>query len=385
MNEYIFPKKSDFSKITMSDINVPLPDLKNSSEPKVVVISNWLSQYIKSALSKGEIHVNDVLPSKAEFAYVLGVSIGTMQNAIRRVEDLGYVESKQCIGTVVRDYKQSANSFRKLTSKRDLAIEAIKRYIKTDNFRVGEVLPSVKTVSVIVGFPLNTTRTALDYLATRNILEYRCKNASDTGWAVKTLNFPLGTSAPKNTTTLVDMVVKDLENYINTNLKVGDRIPSNMVLTKYLKASMKTVYDAVNVLVQRGILLSKRGRYGTSVIKMPNAKEVSLKPETSIFAPAKDAAFYFYEKTQNHIKKEIAANYQVGDKLPSVLEWSQMLDVSPNTVRKAIHNLADEGYLVFSRGRYGGTFVIDIPEVESAAFKWIAVNPQYAKEFSESN
>ena len=148
---------------------------------------------------------------------------------------------------------------------------------------------------------------------------------------------------------------------------------------------MKTVYDAVNILVQRGILLSKRGRYGTSVIKMPNSKNVTLKPETSIFAPAKDAVFYYYEKTQNHIKKEIANNYQVGDKLPSVLEWSRMLDVSPNTIRKAIHNLADEGYLVFSRGRYGGTFVIDIPEIESAAFKWIAVNPQYAKEYSETN
>ena len=56
--------------------------------------------------------------------------------------------------------------------------------------------------------------------------------------------------------------------------------------------------------------------------------------------------------------------------------------MSPNTIRKAFHNLAKEGYLVFSRGRYGGTFVIDIPEIESQTFKWIAVNPQYAKEYS---
>lgn len=78
----------------------------------------------------------------------------------------------------------------------------------------------------------------------------------------------------------------------------------------------------------------------------------------------------------------IAQNYEVGDKLPSIKELSAMLDLSPNTIRKAFHNLAQEGYLVFSRGRYGGTFVIDIPEVESQAFKWLAVNPLYAKEYS---
>ncbi len=111
----------------------------------------------------------------------------------------------------------------------------------------------------------------------------------------------------------------------------------------------------------------------------------SMKPETSIFASAKDTAFYHYEKTQNYLKRMIATEYEVGDKLPSIQELSKSLDLSPNTIRKAFHNLAKEGYLVFSRGRYGGTFVIDIPEVESQTFKWLAVNPQYAKEYSEVN
>lgn len=78
----------------------------------------------------------------------------------------------------------------------------------------------------------------------------------------------------------------------------------------------------------------------------------------------------------------IAENYEIGDKLPSIKELSASLDLSPNTIRKAFHNLSREGYLVFSRGRYGGTFVIDIPEVESQTFKWLAVNQQYAKEYS---
>jgi DNA-binding GntR family transcriptional regulator len=175
------------------------------------------------------------------------------------------------------------------------------------------------------------------------------------------------------------MVVKDIEKYITNNLKVGDKIPSHMVIAKHLKASIKTVHDALKILIDRGILLAKRGRYGTTVIKIPNDNSVEIKPEMSIFAPAKDTAFYHYEKTQNMIKRMIANNYQVGEKLPSIMELSAKFDLSPNTIRKALKNLGEEGYLVFSRGRYGGTFVIDIPETEPVAFKWLAVNPQYAK------
>ena len=180
------------------------------------------------------------------------------------------------------------------------------------------------------------------------------------------------------------MVVKDLENYIINNLKVGDKMPAHGALAKALKASLKTVHDALAILIDRGVLLARRGRYGTTVTRIPGAEMFLQKPETSIFAPAKDTAFYHYEKTQNYIKRMIADEYQVGDKLPSIQELADRLDLSPNTIRKAFHNLADEGYLVFSRGRYGGTFIIDIPEVEAQTFKWLAVNPQYAKEYSES-
>ncbi len=127
-------------------------------------------------------------------------------------------------------------------------------------------------------------------------------------------------------------------------------------------------------------MLPRRGKYGTTVIKIPNDKTLSVKPEMSIFAPAKDTAFYHYEKTQNKIKRMIAEEYDIGEKLPSIIEMSKMLDLSPNTIRKAFHNLAKEGYLVFSRGRYGGTFIIDIPEIEQQTFKWLAVNPQYVME-----
>ena len=76
----------------------------------------------------------------------------------------------------------------------------------------------------------------------------------------------------------------------------------------------------------------------------------------------------------------IFQNYDLGSKLPSMEELSKRLDVSTNTIKKALHNLAKEGYIGFSRGRYGGSFVINIPEnQEPAAFRWLAVSKKYVE------
>lgn len=383
--EYLFLKKSELKTIDISEFNSNLPDLKNIFESKSIVIGKWLAKKIEKGLISGDIHINEILPSKSEFAYLLGVSVGTVQNAFRYIEDLGYVESKQCIGTLVRNYRNQTSVLRKFVSKRDLAVEAIKRYIQNDKFSVGEVLPSSRTIATIIGFNSNTTRLALEYLTTCGIIEHKYKNANEYGWIIRNLDFTVTISqggAPKSKT-LVEMVVKDLEKFITNNLKIGDRIPPHYQLAKSLKTSIKTVHDGLKILVDKGIILPRRGRYGSSVIKIPNTEEISVKPEMSIFAPAKDTAFYHYEKIQNKIKHLISNDYNIGDKLPSIEEFSKILDVSPNTIRKAIHNLSKEGYLVFSRGRYGGTFVIDIPETETQSFKWIAVNPQYAKEYTD--
>jgi len=379
---YFSPKKSELLKIKIGDITYKLPDLKNIDESKAVAVGKWLSEWIKADLSSGKIQPSYILPTKAEFAYLLGVSIGTIQNAIRYVEDLGFVESKQRIGTLIKDINNSERfSMRKLTSKKDLAQDAIKRYILSDGFRIGEILPSSRTIATIIGFSLNTTRLALEGLAVKNIIRHKFKNAKESGWAVVSLDFDVSPAVGnRKSKTLVDMVVKDLENYISRNLKIGEKMPTHSQLAQELKTSEKTVHDALKVLIDKDILLARRGRYGTTVIKLPNSPISTFKPETSIFAPAKETAFYHYEKTQNQIKRMIAKDYNIGDKLPSITELSKMLDLSPNTIRKAFSNLAKEGYLVFSRGRYGGTFVIDIPEIETQAFKWIAVNPQFAKE-----
>jgi DNA-binding FadR family transcriptional regulator len=48
-----------------------------------------------------------------------------------------------------------------------------------------------------------------------------------------------------------------------------------------------------------------------------------------------------------------------GESLPPERELATRLGVSRDTVREAIRSLADAGYLVARRGRYGGTFLSD--------------------------
>ena len=317
MNEkenFTLPKKSELVKISINEFKNSIPDLKNSDESKSIIIANWLASWIKHSLKTGKVKFSNVLPKKAEFAYILGVSVGTIQHAIRHLEDLGFVESKQCIGTMIKDYTKPV-SIKKLTSKRDLAINAIKNYILNDGFKVGSFLPSSRTIATIIGFSNNTTRLAIDALVAENIIKRRFKNARDNGWVVLTLDFaPDKNNTKQHSETLVERTTKDLENLIAKEMKIGEKLPPHQELSNRLKVSLKTTHDALQILIKKGYLLARRGTYGTTVIKIPGELTKTLKFEDKIFAPAKDAAFYHYEKTQNYLKRLIAENYEIGEK-----------------------------------------------------------------------
>lgn len=380
-DDFLLFDKSQLKKLSMKDISIGLPDLKNIFESKAVVIANWLVNWIETDFRAAKIKETDLLPQKADLAYHLGVSIGTMQNAFRYVEDKGYVESKQCIGTMVRDWEKPASAVRKLTSKREVCIDLIKKYISDKKMKVSQKLPSSRVLANLIGASANTTRLALESLNSSGIIEHDFKGANEASWVIKTTAFSVAEAKLdiSNNETLVTKVEKDLENYITKNLKVGDKLPAHENLSAELKVSIKTIHDALKSLIKSGILLARRGRYGTTVVKMPGESLLSPRKETSIFASAQETAFYNYEKTQNHIKTLIAENYDIGSKLPSIMELSKELDLSPNTIRKALNNLAKDGYLRFVRGRYGGTFVLDIPETSAQSFKWLAVNPKYVE------
>lgn len=380
-----FTLKNSLTQASINEFVSELPELKNITESKSSAIGKWLIGKIEAGLQAGNLETGQRLPSKAEFAYRLGVSIGTVQNALKYVEDNGHIEAKPCVGTIIRDKNQPALFSKKSTSKRDIIISQIKNYIKENNFQPGENIASSKHIAQVLNHPINTVRLALENLCTQGILKHNFKNSKDqTGWFLASTDFEPETES-LNRETLVEKVVKDLKEYISQNYKPGDRISSHAEFSQKLKASMSTIHTAFKVLTDEGILMTRRGQYGTIIMKMPNEKtNLNMPKETSIFAPAAEAAVYYYEKTQNHIKKIIAQNYSVGDKLPPISEFAKELNLSPNTIRKAFANLAKEGYLTSSRGRYGGTYVLDIPETEVQNFKWLAVNPKYAEVLNEN-
>ena len=67
-----------------------------------------------------------------------------------------------------------------------------------------------------------------------------------------------------------------------------------------------------------------------------------------------------------------------GERLPAERELAGMLEVSRDTLREAIASLADAGWVVARRGRYGGTFVSDELPAPHAATSGAAVDPLIA-------
>ena len=93
------------SRITVAEM---APHIHNflPNENKVDKLVSWLENWIKLSLECGKIKPYDFLPSKGDLACHIGVSVGTVQTVYRRVEDDGFIESKQRIGSYISDKKK---------------------------------------------------------------------------------------------------------------------------------------------------------------------------------------------------------------------------------------------------------------------------------------
>lgn len=386
-------KKTCLDRIDISALPDRLPDFRNSDKTKDAVLADWIVNWISKGLRENKLKINRLLPQKHLIANKVNVSIGTVQTAIRMIEDRGYVESKQRLGTFIRDVGNPEKELRKLTSKREHAVEAIKKYILTKNYNVGEVLPSSRELSKIIGSAPNTTRSALECLTAEGLIATQNPAGTKSDRVIKVLPECLSEdaeiSSELNSDTLVDQVERDLKELIIKTYNVGDKLMSHYELADKLKVSIKTVHDAMKRLTEQTILQSKRGRYGTFVLRVPSDKNVMMGKESEIFAPAFRASLYNYEKVEIRLKKYITENFAVKDKLPAMGNLALELKVSSNTVRKALQNLSERGIVTFSRGRYGGTFVTKMPEViseeKSTSLEWLAVNPELAGVYSTKN
>lgn len=321
------------------------------NENKVEKIFNWLRNWIMLSLECNKIHPHDLLPSKADLACHIGVSQGTIQNVFRLLEDDELVESKQRLGTFIKG-KKSNVTIEKLTSKRELAIEIIKKYISENNYKYGEELISVRKLSQITGISNTTLRAAITNLVQKKILIKK-----NNRFFINNLNFGIQKVEVK---TLVEKIAQNLREYIHKNLKEGEKIPSNSKLSKMFNVSVKTIHDAIKILTKEGLLHTRRGQYGTVVADESHNQNS-----------------YLYIKYEQKIKQYIAESYNIGDKLLPIKELAKLYATSEKTIKKALDNLAEDGYITYTRGRYGGTFITDIPQTSNEAYKWLAINTEY--------
>lgn len=341
----------DYRRITVAEM-APHVHSFQPGENKVEKILLWLKNWILLSLESRKIKPYDLLPAKGDLACHIGVSQGTMQNVFRLLEDEGLVESKQRIGTFIKDSKTDSE-LEKLTSKRELAVEVIKKYILENNYKEGDVLVSVRKLSQIIGISNSTLRFAITTLVASGILEKQENRFIILKQDVKSQKIQLKT--------LVEKVADMLREYVKSEFSAGERLPSNYILTKRFKVSAKTVHDAIKILTKEGLLYTRRGNYGTIVLG-----ESEYRVDE-----------YFYEKFEQKIRHYISEKCSVGDRLPSIKELASIYNTSEKTIKKSLDNLAEDGYLTFSRGRYGGTFVMDIPQVSGEVYKWLAINADY--------
>ncbi len=342
--------KQESRRITVAEM-APHIHSFGVDENKVDKISKWLIDWIKISIKNGKVKPYDFLPAKGDLAFHIGVSQGTIQNVFRRVEDMGFVESKQRIGTYIKN--PEARQIEKLTSKRELAAEIIKKHILDGAYKVGDILCSTRKLSLMYSISPATIRIAISSLVLEGILE-KINNS----FVISNIDFVL--SGDIEVKTLVDKVAKELQEYVKKNFPKGSKLPSNAHLAKLFNVSVKTIHDSIKILSREGILQSRRGQYGTTVV---NDNEKS--------------SLYHYEKIELKLRHYISLNCEIGSKLPSIKSLSEEYQVSPKTIKKALDNLSEDGYITFSRGRYGGTFVTDIPQGTQEAYKWLALSSDY--------
>lgn len=373
--------KNEQRKIHISELPTDLPDF-SSYEPKDFLIKNWIINWISKAISQNQIKDNDLLPAKSDLSKYLGVSVGTVQNAIRYVEDEGYLKSKQKLGTMISSSTNPISPIVKSTSKRDKAVLAVKKYIIQKDLQVNKPVPSTRKMSEILKISQNTLRLAYEFLCKEGYFVSRQVRGNDSNWLL--IKYPHLTkqeminSNLNKSDTLVDKITLELKNFLGENFEIGDRIPSHDALASKLNVSIKTIHDCVRILNREGILLSRRGRYGTILSSNPLKSEKEQQKENYIFSNAYDASFYNYQKIENKLLSLLSSEYKSGDKLPSMKQLSEKFDVSTNTIRKSLISLSEQGYITFGRGRYGGTFVVDVPDNnEKNSYQWLSINPDY--------
>lgn len=367
--------------LTLNDIKIEKPDYKAAKKPKGEIISSWLIDWIKHSLEYGIADFGDLIPTKEDLAKFLEVSPATVQNSIRQVKNLGYLSSKQSVGTCICDFysKDIMNSQDELYHG-TIAECKIKKIVLDKKIKLNEEILSIQELSNLSAISQNTIRFALLNLAQKGFLEQVHQKGNKYSWIYKK-EFVLTKEEISNGIldedfTLTHQLVEKIQNYIEKTYKQGDKILPNIVFSNMFNVSIKTVNDAMKILNARKIIFSRRGRYGTIYLGKNEYQKNSFITSERKAPQATQKYVYSWQKTLGYLKKYIVENYEIGDKIAPIRELASILNVSPNTIRRALSELFDSKHLVSQRGKMGGIFIMEMPELEQDAYKWLALNPE---------
>ncbi len=365
--------------LTLDDIKIPKPDFNTSNLPKGQIVTNWLIDWIKHSLEIGVADYGDFIPTKEVLASYLNVSCATIQNSIRQVKNLGYFCSKQSIGTYITDFYSKDIKSQDELCHGSIAECKIKKIVLDGKFKLNEPILSINDFAKRTAISQNTIRFALVNLSRMGYLEKKHLKGNKYTWIYKK-EFSLTQEELLNGIqdedfTLTHQLVKKIQAYIEKTYKQGDKILPNLAFSRMFDVSIKTVNDAMKILNAKKIILSRRGRYGTVYLgKIQNEKKDFVSSERKKFNSVQNYT-YSWQKALGHLKKYIIENYETGDKIAPIRELASILNVSPNTIRRALKSLFLSGHLISQRGKSGGIFITDMPERDEDKYRWLALNP----------
>ena len=366
--------------LTLDDIKISKPDFDASNKvPKGQLVTNWLIDWIKHSLEFGVADIGDFIPTKEELAKFLDVSPATMQNSIRQVKDLGYFISKQSLGTCIADFYSKDIKTQDELCHSTITECKIKKIVMDDCIEINSPIPSVSELALRTDISQNTIRFTLINLAQKGYLEKVRLKGNKYSWIYKKefnlTDVEIQNGLVDENFTLTHQLVERIQKYIEKTYKTGEKILPNSAISNMFDVSIKTVNDAMKLLNARKIVLSRRGRYGTIYLGgNSNSKMDFVSSERKKIAIPQNYT-YSWQKALTHLKKYIVENYEAGDKIAPIRELATILNVSPNTIRRALSDLFRSGHLVSQRGKTGGIFIMEMPETEGDSYRWLALNP----------
>jgi len=366
--------------LTLDDIKIEKPNFYIQKIPKGQIITSWLIAWVKDSLERGIADIGDFIPTKEQLASFLDVSSATIQNSIREVKNLGYFSSKQSIGTCIADFYSNDIKSQDELCHSTITECKIKKIVIDEKNKIDSLIPSIKELSKRTDISQNTIRFSLTNLVQLGYLEKISLKGNKHAWVYKK-EFELTKEEISNGIldedfTLTHQLVEKIHSYIEKTYKHGEKILPNLAFSRMFGVSIKTVNDAMKVLNAKKIILSRRGRYGTIYIGGNQETKTSFITSDRKKINSNLNYNYSWQKTLSHLKKYIQENYEVGDKIAPIRELATILNVSPNTIRRALKGLFLNGNLVSQRGKLGGIYIMEMPEKEQDAYRWLALNPE---------